>query len=154
MRARENVQRIPEHAEGDVADDRPSGESVEELRPSAFARRIHDRVKDHQSRRALGAVGEGEQSDRTTPVLAHEDEPTQAERLDEVADDAGVGAKLVERGIARLVREPKSHEVGHHQPEALTSKSRGHLPPDEAPRWDAVEQEDGSPSSACIQCTR
>jgi len=105
--------------------------------------RIHrpePRVAVHDPADAIGSFGRDVETDRTTPVLDHEQEPVQVEVIDELSDDAGV---LV-RGVAvslGTVREPEARIVDRDASESVL-QAGDDLAIQKAPCRVAVQQQD------------
>ena len=68
---------------------------------------------------AARALRRGQRADGPAPVLHHEDEALEPQRVDERADGAAVKVQRVHAPVARVVREPEADEVGHHQAQGL-----------------------------------
>lgn len=98
------------------------------------------RVAVHDPADAIGSFGRDIETDRTTPVLDHEQEPVQVEVIDELSDDAGV---LV-RGCSRIPRDgprARSPDIDRDASESVL-QARDDLAIQKAPCRVAVQQQD------------
>lgn len=118
--------RKTEDAKRQVAGDGRAGEAMKRRRSESRTRRAHHGVQDHEAREALASIREGAQPDGTAPVLTHEDDVAQVQRVDQVAQPGAMGVELVRVGATGLVGEAEADQVRHDQPERLVGEGRGH----------------------------